>query len=246
MNFGYFTAKAIPHPGKVFSGPPPFKYNPPEYFRTIERTLHMILDDWQRIEKIVRWTGLSVNSFALNIGLNRGENLYQIKRGNNGISKDLAELISAKYPEISRAWIITGEGEMFVSDSQYRHVVPCYDNDALYLASLEDLPQPASLISLPKTKEVTFAALNLSSAMEPRIPVGAMMLLSETREDKIIPGLPYLIVSDRITVVRIVKREPQSTNLRLAAVNKEYDDIMIDECELRKLYLIKGHIYYNN
>ena len=50
----------------------------------------MLLDDWQRIEKIVRWTGLSVNSFALSIGLNRSENLYRIKRGDNGISKELA------------------------------------------------------------------------------------------------------------------------------------------------------------
>ena len=63
----------------------------------------MLLDDWQRIEKIVRWTGLSVNSFALSIGLNRSENLYRIKRGDNGISKELAELIAARYPEISRA-----------------------------------------------------------------------------------------------------------------------------------------------
>ena len=84
----------------------------------------MLLDDWQRIEKIVRWTGLSVNSFALSIGLNRGENLYRIKRGDNGISKELAELIAARYPEISRAWIITGEGGMFIGNTEERNLIP--------------------------------------------------------------------------------------------------------------------------
>ena len=56
----------------------------------------MVLDDWQRIEKVVRWAGLSVNAFALHIGLHRGENPYQLKPGNNGISTQLAELVVAR------------------------------------------------------------------------------------------------------------------------------------------------------
>ena len=101
----------------------------------------MLLDDWQRIEKIVRWTGLSVNSFALSIGLNRSENLYRIKRGDNGISKELAELIAARYPEISRAWIITGEGGMFIGNTEERNLIPAYDIDALTLAGMERYPE---------------------------------------------------------------------------------------------------------
>ena len=57
-----------------------------------------MLDTWHRLERVIKWTGLSVNSFALNIGLKRSENLYQIKKGNNGISRDLATLITTKYP----------------------------------------------------------------------------------------------------------------------------------------------------
>ena len=73
-----------------------------------------MLDTWHRLERVIKWTGLSVNSFALNIGLKRSENLYQIKKGNNGISRDLATLITTKYPSVSKAWLLTGEGEMFV------------------------------------------------------------------------------------------------------------------------------------
>ena len=62
-------------------------------------------DAWHRLERVIKWTGLSVNSFALNIGLKRSENLYQIKRGNNGISRDLAELIAAKYPSVSKGLV---------------------------------------------------------------------------------------------------------------------------------------------
>lgn len=73
-----------------------------------------MLDTWHRLERVIKWTGLSVNSFALNIGLKRSENLYQIKRGNNGISRDLANLITTKYPTVSKGWLLTGEGDMFI------------------------------------------------------------------------------------------------------------------------------------
>ena len=141
-----------------------------------------MLDDWQRIEKIVRWTGLSVNSFALSIGLNRSENLYRIKRGDNGISKELAELIAAMYPEISRAWIITGEGGMFIGNTEERNLIPAYDIDALTLAGMERFPEESYVLSLPRAEHVTFAALMLTQALEPEIPVGATLLLSETEE----------------------------------------------------------------
>ena len=42
-----------------------------------------ILTDWQRIEMVIQQSKLTVNAFARHIGLPRGENLYQIKKGNN-------------------------------------------------------------------------------------------------------------------------------------------------------------------
>ena len=48
------------------------------------------LEDWQRLQQIIDDSGLTINAFARHIGLSRGENLYQIKRGHNGISRDLA------------------------------------------------------------------------------------------------------------------------------------------------------------
>ena len=87
------------------------------------------LDNWQRIECIVRWTNMTVNYFAHHIGLPRGENLYQIKKGNNGISRNLADKIVAKFPEISLPWLLTGEGRMFVDEKQSGQQIPFYKFD---------------------------------------------------------------------------------------------------------------------
>ena len=66
---------------------------------------------WDRIAELLRVTGMTANAFARHLGLPRGENLYQIKRGNNGISYDLARRIHAQYPNYSLSWLLTGEGE---------------------------------------------------------------------------------------------------------------------------------------
>lgn len=71
---------------------------------------------WQRLEAVISWTGLSINGFARRIGLPRGENLYQIKKGNNGISLDVANRIVSKFPKIDKLWLLAGDGHMFVRE----------------------------------------------------------------------------------------------------------------------------------
>ena len=66
-------------------------------------------NNWQRIEAVIKWANMSTNYFALgHIGLARGENLYQIKRGNNGISLDVADRIVSKFPQVDKLWLLTG------------------------------------------------------------------------------------------------------------------------------------------
>lgn len=67
---------------------------------------------WERIEAVIKMAQMTTNGFARHIGLPRGENLYQIKRGNNGVSQDIANRIVAKFPEINKLWLLTGEGQM--------------------------------------------------------------------------------------------------------------------------------------
>ena len=69
-------------------------------------------NNWQRIEAVIKWANMSTNYFARYIGLARGENLYQIKRGNNGISLDVADRIVSKFPQVDKLWLLTGEGQM--------------------------------------------------------------------------------------------------------------------------------------
>lgn len=200
----------------------------------------MIEDNWHRIEKIVKWTGLSVNAFARAIGLNRSENLYQIKRGNNGVSRELAETITKKYPNISKAWLLTGEGEMFVDEAAIRgKYIPMYYVDAARLMEAGNSIEPS--MQLRVLLDCDFACLSMSRTMVPDIPQGAVILCKQVDRSFIMPGRDYLIVSTVFTGVTTLRREPLSDSIRLVPRNTaEFDEMIININEIRKLYRIQG------
>ena len=70
-------------------------------------------EDWQRLSEVIKWSGMTTNAFAFYIGCSRGEVLYRIKRGQNRLSKRVATMVAEKYPQISKGWLLTGEGGMF-------------------------------------------------------------------------------------------------------------------------------------
>lgn len=202
-----------------------------------------MLDNWQRIEKVIKWTGKpSISAFAREIGLNRSENLYQIKRGNNGISKDLAESIATKYPAVSRAWLLTGEGEMLPgSGVKNRYDIPFFKADAAAFATHKAASKPEYYISFPMFRGCEFAAFSLSDAMAPDIDRGAVLFFESTELDALTPGATYLVVSHMFTGIRTVRKDPASTAIRLVATNKEkYDDVVLDLKDVDKLFLVRG------
>ena len=124
--------------------------------------------------------------------MKRSENLYQIKKGNNGISRDLATLITTKYPSVSKAWLLTGEGEMFVEQvaaSASQAGVPYYGMDILAAVDETVLPSPQFYISIPIFDNCDIAAQNIGTAMLPEIAPGAIVILKRWNVESIVPDV---------------------------------------------------------
>lgn len=215
------------------------------------------MTDWQRLEQVIRWTGLSTNAFALGIGLKRSENLYQIKRGNNGISKELAELITQKYPTVNRAWLLTGDGAPFVtsgvapprpasSPGAPDSGIPYYNIEIAQLLSPRTLSGaiPLYYISVPSLGECDFAATTHGDAMAPDIPPGAIIAMRLIPPDRMIPGEVYMVVTRDFVALRYVRNNPgDPSELLLTPANRSsYDEMTLPRHAVLKLYLVKGII----
>jgi len=206
------------------------------------------MSDWKRIEKVINWTGLSANAFAMSIGLKRAENLYQIKKGNNSISKELAELIAIKHCNVNKSWLLTGEGEMLLTDS---HVftddpvkkIPFYNFN---LESDFDLTErdSSSYLQIPPLSNCDLAAVCVGESMLPDLKPGSIITLKKTRVDNILHGEMYYVVTEDFCTVKCIRKvNEDASKIRLVPKNKtDYDEVVIDKEAILQLYLVKGII----
>ena len=203
-------------------------------------------DNWQRIEAIIKWANMSINYFARHIGLARGENLYQIKRGNNGISLDVAERIVTKFPQIDKLWLLTGEGQMF-ADTKLRGVqIPFYHCDPEQsIAKLATL-EPESYMLLPMIQTCDFAMCYTGRAMGQVIPTESVVLFKKDDREAIIPGEIYLVKTSRMSLLRTIRTTDDEERLRLVAGDcDKYDDVMIQISDIENIYKLVGKLIIN-
>jgi len=76
------------------------------------------MDDKERLEAILEYTGKRINALAKDLGFPNGNVLYNIKGERNGFSASLAANIAERYPEINQNWVWTGKGTMIVEKNE--------------------------------------------------------------------------------------------------------------------------------
>ncbi len=186
---------------------------------------------------------MSVNYFARYIGLPRGENLYQIKRGNNGISKDVASRIVEKFPQIDKLWLLTGEGQMFASPELRGVQIPYYDVALEQGIPLRGALSPAWNMVIPGAVGCDFA-MRLDDSPHPGCTI---LLLAAADPEAVIPGAEYVIVSGKIVTLRSVYPAPDGRTWRLALPGGERTDgdKVLAYDDIGALYRVVGKLILN-
>lgn len=197
------------------------------------------MSNWGRLDQVIQYLGLNVNSFSKEIGLNRAERLYQIKKGNYDISKNLAGIIVSRFPELNEAWLLTGEGTMLkVAEGSPK--IP------LYNFSLDDFNTDLSQMQVVEELEIPilsgsdFAFVHQGDSMRPEIEHGSMVFVKQVDKDAIVFGDIYLVISEKMNIVRFI-RGLDDKNWRLVAKNAtDFDDLIIDIGQVKAVYKVKG------
>ena len=180
--------------------------------------MHENQNNWQRIESVVKWANMTTNYFARYIGLSRGENLYQIKRGHNGISRKLGERIVQHFPQIDLLWLLTGRGQMFVSGSEDRGAqIPFFNADVEKSIRGVELLSPDGYVVLPMGDDADCALYYYGRAMGDTLPAGTLVFLKESDVESVIPGGMYVVVTRKIVTLRQLHLETGAQSVRLTA-----------------------------
>lgn len=204
---------------------------------------------WERLEQVIKATGHTVNSFAKHLELLRAENLYQIKRGNNGISRDLARRIHEKFPTYSIAWLMVGSENAnppvslstallespVVRIPVYRllstaHPLPTKEEPISYLIISASAANGAEL-AVPYTDDILSPFLRDS-----------LILLRKPEED-VLFGNMYLVELDNWRLFRLVEADNNSENLKLVTLKPErFGELSVSRSKIRSLRLVCGAV----
>ena len=203
-------------------------------------------DSWARLESVIAWAGMTTNSFAHHIGLLRAENLYQIKSGKNGISRNLAARIVAAFPEVSAGWLLTGEGDMFSSDDSANRKIPFYEGDGVWqnLQSLQNM-EPTSYVSFPALGACDCAVRCNDEGMAKEIMPGTIVFLKQADSKSIIPGSVCVVVSANFVLlrrVRIAKNSEGEDVLRMEPANKSFGVMELTMDGITAIYSVVGSL----
>ncbi len=193
---------------------------------------------------------MTTNYFARYIGLARGENLYQIKRGNNGISLKIAEMITEKFPQINMLWLLTGSGDMLSAEATGAATKPFYNVGVEQNLHQIDSIEPEQQMILPTSIDCDFGIVYHGQAMGAVTPTNTVLLLKKILPEMIIPGNECVIVTKKIVLLRIVKFEEGDLggrSLRLTAKNSEFfGDMVVALSDVEAVYVVKGKVLINN
>ena len=189
------------------------------------------MTDYQRIEQVLKYHGLSARALALAIDLKSPQIFYDIKANKCGISKELATKIQERFLDISAAWLLTGEGSMLKDDSGASKPdafsLPYLDIDAA--AGFSDVETTGGNMRFYTMPRCDAAMPVRGRSMEPYIhdgDIAAFVMLPSAASIR--PDGIYIVqyVDDESFTHITVKRAKQSPlgsgYIRLAADNPEY------------------------
>lgn len=202
---------------------------------------------WQRIEAIIQhYQFRSVSAFSDYLGLNRPENLYQIKRGHNAISRELAETICGLFPEISQAWLLTGENEMLRDAKEPDGILQKIRHIPFYVDIPPELdgkiPDTILYCSAEIVGNADLATFYRGNALLPTYKSGAIVFLKKwDMKGEPVFGDVYYIRTVNFSKFRIIREGRDKRHFRLTTFSPDqYDDMQILRTDILCLYHVCG------
>lgn len=174
------------------------------------------MDLKSRLIEFIEYKGLSVQSFEIQCNLSNGA----VSKMGNNTRRSTLDKISKSYPELNTAWLLTGEGNMLLNNSDsmpqksFTEGVPYYNVDFIGgfdLVLNDQTTTPEYLIDFKKYNEATCWCNVTGHSMEPEITHGDIIALKKIEDISFLPlGEVYAIVTTN--GMRTIKRVGPAKN----------------------------------
>lgn len=194
---------------------------------------------WQRILMVWRVSGIpSINALAHFLGLKRSENLYQIRNGNNRISKKLALCIHEHFPAFPLDWLLYGDrGPLHPKGGNQIISLPLYANICTRLTEKQtDRFDTCSTLARGATSALLY---------RPVTPMGfsnkTSIFLLDTHPKSLevyFDRTCFICTKDRV-ILGYPRPEGKPDKLKII-LYRQYSPVKIDKTEIVRIYKVKN------
>lgn len=166
------------------------------------------------LSTILEYTGLRMNALAKKIGTG-AQTFYDIRDGRHGFSQKIADLICKEYPNMSKAWILTGEGptlkenEVFQTEGETKKKIPLYDDVATIggyndtVANVDTQHQVSEWVDAGDWFPDATAAIHHYGDSMVEYPSGCILVLKRVNDPRLlINGEHYVIETDEFRITK--------------------------------------------
>lgn len=202
----------------------------------------------QRIVKFIKDKSISVRNFEKEAGLSNGY-LKQLK---NAPSVDKFQSIISAFPDINPDWLLTGSGEMYLSDTLQPHTakqskndIPFYETLPVSAGQLEVVIQdalPTGFISIPGIHAIALFPV-IGCSMLPRIKPGDIIGVDAVNSwDVLDPDKIYLIVTNEDRMIKHLQSDASDPDILWAiSDNVEFTKFKLSKSSIKYIYRVTYH-----
>lgn len=214
----------------------------------------------QRLIAFIKYKNLSQKRFEVSVGLSNG----YVNNIRQSITPDKLQKIALCFPDLNKAWILTGEGDMLKSDNRngvvsinqsqihdYPNGTPVLDIDVTCGKEFRDLRDERVIgyVDLPIIRNDSYIVTATGDSMSPKVLSGDFIVIREIKNrDYFLWGHMYLVVTPEYRMLKYIEKHPtdQKEHIVLRSENEAYSDIELPIKDIFKLFVVENIISINN
>ena len=202
----------------------------------------------KRILQFIDYQGISKQYFFGETGLKRG--LLDADKLDSSISDIYLAKILATYPRLSPEWLLTGGGEMILSDpvAKLRASIPLIPIDALAgwgEGDVQVMPYDTKQYSVPEFNElkVDFMISVKGDSMYPSYTTGDMVACRKLPLDTFFQwNKVYVLDTVQGAMIKRVQKSEQETSITCVSENVAYEPFDLPLADIHALAIVVGFI----